>query len=136
MLVVPIIRLKLPIVLTLIRLKRICQNLRPFIKAQAKTSVFEIVSDVYSRNSILEKKNVQNASDVHHQFVTPPYALTCMWPASLQIHVNKRKRLHEKRPGRKEFNPHNRFWTSKWSPASFVLEHQYDRRDVIWRHFI
>ena len=30
MLVVPIIRLKLPIVLTLIRLKRICQNLRPF----------------------------------------------------------------------------------------------------------
>ena len=78
MLVVPIIRLKLPIVLTLIRLKRICQNLRPFIKAQAKTSVFEIVSDVYSRNSILEKKNVQNASDVHHQFVTPPHALTCM----------------------------------------------------------
>ena len=66
------------------------------------------------------KKDVHNASNVHHQFVTPPYALTCMWPASLQIHVNKRKRLHKERPGRKEFHP------------IIGFEHQNDRRLVLF----
>lgn len=71
MLVVPIIRLKLPIVLTLMRLKRICQNLRPF-KGPSQNKCFWNCIDVYSRNSILQKKTsrmrqmcITNLSPLH-----------------------------------------------------------------------
>ena len=43
------------------------------------------------------------------------------WPTSMQIYWNKRKRLHKK----KEFNVHR-----------IGLEHQYGRRDVMWKHSI
>ena len=48
-------------------------------------------------------------------------AFSLTWPTSMQMYWNKRKRLHKK----KEFNVHR-----------IGLEHQYGRRDVMWKHSI
>ena len=57
------------------------------------------------------------------------FALT--WPASMLIYWNKRKHLHDK-----DFNSQRIFWLHQHGRHFIVLEHQYDRRDVMWKRSI
>ena len=52
------------------------------------------------------------------------FALT--WPASMLIYWSKRKHLHDK-----DFNSQRIFWLHQHGRHFIVLEHQYDRRDVM-----
>ena len=54
-------------------------------------------------------------------------AFSLMWPASMQIYRNKRKRLHKKK-----VQPHRIGFEHQHGRHFIVLKHQYGRRDVIW----
>ena len=57
------------------------------------------------------------------------FALT--WTASMLIYWNKRKHLHDK-----DFNSQRIFWLHQHGRRFIVLEHQYDRRNVMWKRSI
>ena len=119
MLVVPIIRLKLPIVLTLIWLTRICRNWG-LSKAQAKTSVFEIalmftpvIPFCQKKTSRMRQMCITNLSPLHmHSLACGQLLCKFMW--------TKESVYTRKDPGEKSSTPITGF------------EHQNDRRLVLF----
>ena len=59
-------------------------------------------------------------------------AFSLTWPASMLIYCNKRKHLHEKRVEL----PQDWFFGHQHGRRFIVLEHQYGRHDVMWKHSI
>ena len=59
-------------------------------------------------------------------------AFSLTWSASVQINWNKRKHLNNKRVQL----PEDWFGGHKHGRRFIVLEHQYGRRDVMWKHSI
>ena len=54
------------------------------------------------------------------------------WPASMQLYWDKKKNFYI----RKEFNSHRIFLVHQHGRRFVVLEHQYRRRDVMWKRCI
>ena len=77
----------------------------------------------------LLKGRLTNTTTTNPTIVNRAFSLT--WPASLQIYWNKRSRLHKK----KVRLPQDRFGYQH-GRRFIVLEHQYGRRDVMWKNSI
>ena len=58
-------------------------------------------------------------------------AFSLTWPASMLIYWNKRKHFHEKRVASQRI-----FLVHQHGRHFMVLEHQYDRRDVMWKRSV
>ena len=80
------------------------------------------------------KNFISDQESLRIYFHTPLYSVfSLMWPASMQIYWNKRKRLHKKRVQL----PQDWFGTQTWPPFHcFGTQINYGRHDVMWKHTI